>query len=181
MKPNYFGVDDVMKWKPCYSRKEVIGLFGRRCSVTLVDILTSEKLSDADALWCACKARDDRQRRLFACDCAESVVHLTDDPRAAVCIAVARRYADGLATGEELCVVAAAATNASFAASSAVSAYAAYAAAAAADAAAAYAAAAAAYAAAAAAYAASSADAADAGRETQRNALLMLALAGEIQ
>lgn len=47
--------------------------------------------------WC------DRLLRLFACDCAERVVHLCgDDPRPAQAIAVARRYADGEATEDEL-------------------------------------------------------------------------------
>ena len=164
-----YTVDDVMKWRPCYKRAKVKGLFDRRRSVTLVDMLSSAKLDDSDAIWCACRAMGDRQRRLFACDCAESVVHLATDPRVAECIAVARRYADGLATGEELRAARADAY-------AAVYAYAANAANAAAYAAAAYAAAAAAaddaYAAAAYAYA---------GRETQRNALLTLALAGEIQ
>ena len=167
-----YTVDDVMKWRPCYSRAKVKKLFGRRRSVTLVDMLSSGELSDHDAIWCACRAMDDRQRRLFACDCADSVVRLTTDPRAAVCIAVARRYADGLATSEELRTACAAADAAAACA-------AAYDAACAAAYAAAYDAA---YAADAAAYAAACVAAyADAGRETQRNALLMLALAGEIQ
>jgi len=200
-----YTVDDVMKWQPCYKREEVIGLFGLRRAVTLVDILSSGELSDADAIWCACRAMDDRRRRLFACDCAESVVHLATDPRVAECIAVARRYVDGLATGEELRAARAAARAAAYAyAAAAARAAAAYAAdaayayaadaayaarAAAADAARAAAADAAyadtAYAAYAdtayAAYAAYADTAYAAGRETQRNALLMLALAGEIQ
>ena len=157
-----YTVDDVMKWNPCYKRAKVKELFGWRRSVTLVDMLSSAKLDDPDAIWCACRAMGDRQRRLFACDCAESVVHLATDPRVAECIAVARRYADGLATGEELRAARADAYDAVAAVSAAAT----------------YAADAATYAAAAAAYAAR---AADAGRETQRNALLMLALAGEIQ
>ena len=157
-----YTVDDVMKWRPCYKRAKVKGLFDRRRSVTLIDILCAEELSDPDAIWCACRAMGDRQRRLFACDCAESVVHLATDPRVAECIAVARRYADGLATGEELRAARADAYDAVAAVSAAAT----------------YAADAATYAAAAAAYAAR---AADAGRETQRNALLTLALAGEIQ
>ena len=156
-----YTVDDVMKWNPCYKREEVIELFGRRRSVTLVDMLSSAKLDDSDAIWCACRAMGDRQRRLFACDCAESVVHLATDPRVAECIAVARRYADGLATGEELRTARAAADDAYAYAADAARAAAAYAADAADDDA---------------AYVAYAA-----GRETQRNALLMLALAGEIQ
>jgi hypothetical protein len=40
--------------------------------------------------------------RLFACDCAERVEHLAKDERSANAIAVARRYAHGKATKEEL-------------------------------------------------------------------------------
>jgi len=188
-----YTVDDVMKWKPCCRGANIKGLFDRRRSVTLVDMLSSAKLDDSEAIWCACRAMDDRQHRLFACDSAESVVHLTTDLGVAACIAVSRRYADGLATDKELCRASSAASAACAAAASAdsaaasddatyASADAAYASADAADAAACSAACsadddaddacadAAAYAA---AYAAE--------RETQRHALLALALAGEIQ
>ena len=42
----------------------------------------------------------DRPLRIFACDCAEAAKPA--DPRSLAAIAVARRYADGLATVEEL-------------------------------------------------------------------------------
>jgi hypothetical protein len=177
-----YTVDDVMKWKPCCRGANIKGLFDRRRSVTLVDMLSSAKLDDSEAIWCACRAMDDRQHRLFACDSAESVVHLTTDLGVAACIAVSRRYADGLATDKELCraaASAAASASASEAASEAaadadafsldadvVSSYAAEASAAASEAYASEAACAAVY---------------DAERETQRHALLALALAGEIQ
>jgi hypothetical protein len=193
-----YTVATIMGWEPCYNLAEVKELFGRRRSATLVDILSSAKLDDYDAIWCAFRAMDARQQRLFGCDCAESVVHLTTDPRVAACIAVARLYADGLATDEELRAASAAAYAAAYAPSAAPSA------AHAAHASAAHAAAsAAAHAADDAAYAAHAADAAYAAayapsttsyaayaahgvtyaaeRETQRHALLALALAGEIQ
>jgi hypothetical protein len=130
---------------------------------------------------------DARQQRLFGCDCAESVVHLTTDPRVAKCIAVSRRHADGLATGEELRAVTnvvnaaayvADATNAVYAATRAAFHSAATAKSATPAAAASYAASAAA---AAAAFDADSKAVYDAEREKQRHALLALALAGEIQ
>jgi len=44
-----------------------------------------------------------RTQRLFACDCAEAVVHLCGaDPRPAEAIRVARLYAHGMASGKEL-------------------------------------------------------------------------------
>ena len=45
---------------------------------------------------------NERTARLFACDCAERVVHLNDDPRVQACIDIARRYANGQATLNEL-------------------------------------------------------------------------------
>ncbi len=42
----------------------------------------------------------DRLLRIFACDCAEAAS--PTDPRSLAAVAVARRYADGLATVEEL-------------------------------------------------------------------------------
>jgi hypothetical protein len=45
----------------------------------------------------------ERTARLFACDCAERVVHLCgDDPRPRETIRIARLYADGQATDKEL-------------------------------------------------------------------------------
>jgi hypothetical protein len=63
---------------------------------------------------------DDRIARLFACDCAERVVHLCgddprgDDPRPRQAIDTARRYAEGEATDEELHIAAAAARAAAW-------------------------------------------------------------------
>ena len=45
---------------------------------------------------------DDRAARLFACWCAEQVVHLDPDPRVKNAIRVARRFANGRATQREL-------------------------------------------------------------------------------
>ena len=56
-----------------------------------------------------CEGWNERTARLFACDCAERVVHLNPDPRVRECIAVARRYADGEATDVELAAARAAA------------------------------------------------------------------------
>jgi hypothetical protein len=45
---------------------------------------------------------NERTARLFACDCAERVTHLDKSGTAAQTIAVARRYANGLASADEL-------------------------------------------------------------------------------
>ena len=47
-------------------------------------------------------AWSDRTARLFACDCAERVLHLADDPRCATAIEVARRFANDEANEAEL-------------------------------------------------------------------------------
>ena len=70
-----------------------------------------------DALW-ALRACDgiDKAARLFACDMAASVVHLTNDARCDTAIAVARRFAHGTATSDELAAAWAAAWDAAWAA-----------------------------------------------------------------
>jgi len=67
----------------------------------ITTILDSNGLDDA--LWCL-RAVDGHQReiRLFAVDCARSVQHLMTDARSIAAIDVAERYADGLATDDEL-------------------------------------------------------------------------------
>lgn len=45
---------------------------------------------------------NEQTARLFACDCAESVVHLANDKRSVEAIRVSRRYAFGLASASEL-------------------------------------------------------------------------------
>jgi hypothetical protein len=44
----------------------------------------------------------DKEKRLMACDFAESVVHLAKDERSVNAIKVSRNYANGIATKEEL-------------------------------------------------------------------------------
>ncbi|HVE17244.1 MAG TPA: Imm5 family immunity protein [Chthoniobacterales bacterium] len=80
-----------------------------------------------DALWALRgvvpeqEAARDRLARLFACDCAESVLHLyekdyPEDKRPREAIRVARAFAEGKATREELAAARAAARDAARAA-----------------------------------------------------------------
>ena len=56
-----------------------------------------------DALWCLRAVEGHRKSmRLFAVECARSVQHLKTDPRSIAAIDVAERYANGLATDDEL-------------------------------------------------------------------------------
>jgi hypothetical protein len=61
----------------------------------------------------------EKEIRLMACDFAESVVHLAQDERSVNAIKVARNYANGLATKEELNAARTAAQEANWAASTA--------------------------------------------------------------
>ena len=57
----------------------------------------------ADALWCArAEPQHERVWRLFAVWCARQVQHLMTDPRSLAALDVAERYANGMATDEEL-------------------------------------------------------------------------------
>ena len=69
--------------------------------LSLLTILESNGLNDA--LW-ALRAVDgfEKEKRLMACDFAESVVHLANDERCVNAIKVSRNYANGIATKEEL-------------------------------------------------------------------------------
>ena len=112
-----YSVADILAWNPCerYTEQSLGTMFGRRKSVSLVDILSAD-ISDEDAIWAAYHAMDDRQRRLFACDCAESVLPLANDPRSTDAVRVARLYAYGMATEAELAAAWAAASDAAGAA-----------------------------------------------------------------
>lgn len=69
--------------------------------LAITTILDSNGLDDA--LWCL-RAVDGHQRemRLYAVDCARRVRHLMTDLRSIAAMDVAERYADGLATDQEL-------------------------------------------------------------------------------
>ena len=104
-------VDDVLALHPCgrYDRDALKKLFGRRERATLEQIIGCKKVPAEDRLWAALKGPwlDDRQRRLFACDCAERVLPIWEkkypgDKRPRQTIEVARRFARGEATNEEL-------------------------------------------------------------------------------
>lgn len=104
MKMKHYTIQDILSWNPCsrYTEKSLQKLFGKRRSVTLVDILCAD-ISDLDAIWAACHAVDDeRQLRLFICDCVEAVIELTSDTRISEAIRVARLYAYGRSTVAEL-------------------------------------------------------------------------------
>ncbi len=69
--------------------------------LSIITILDSNGLDDA--LWCLRAVEGcDREIRLYAVWCARQVQHLMTDPRSVAALDVAERYANGMATDEEL-------------------------------------------------------------------------------
>ena len=189
----------MMSYRPCrdnYPLGRVKKLWDGRVYLEYREIAGLD-IPALDRLWALRKFMTNRQLHIFACDVAESVLHLVpegeDRPRNA--IEIRRRWLRGEASDDERSAAAAAADAAAYADASAAAAAAADAAAyadasadaaayadasaaayAAADAAAAAAAAAAAYAAAAAAAYADAAAAADAARLEQREKNVQMAV-----
>jgi hypothetical protein len=70
-------------------------------SLPLLTVLDSNGLDDC--LWCLRTVPEhDKEWRLFAVWCARKVQHLMTDPRSLSALDVAERFANGLATQEEL-------------------------------------------------------------------------------
>lgn len=79
--------------------------------LSLLTILDSNGVEDT--LWCMRVVTGyNRELRLFAVWCARQVQHLMTDPRSIAALDVAERYANGLATDEELQVARARAARA---------------------------------------------------------------------
>ena len=110
-------IDQVMRWRPCldYPQKRINSLFSGRESLSWEDVVALD-IPTEDKLWAL--LREDfipaRELHLLACDFAEKVLHLTDDPRCAEAIRVKRLWVDGKATYEELAAALAAARAAAW-------------------------------------------------------------------
>ena len=95
--------------------------YARKAQIPIRFILESNGLDDA--LWSLrCVEGRDREIRLFAVWCARQVQHMMTDPRSVAALDVAERFAQGLATAEELDAAQAAALDALAAASDALAA-----------------------------------------------------------
>jgi hypothetical protein len=115
-------VSDIMDARPCsdYPRSRVDKLWAGRESLTPREIAALE-IQVQDRLWALIKCcLDGRQRRLFACECAERALTLIDnpDPRSVEAIRVARAYAVGEATDQQLAAARAEAWDAAWDAAS---------------------------------------------------------------
>jgi len=96
----------IREHSPCETGwKKLLNNLGKKKAddepVSIAFILESNGIDDA--LWCL-RAVDGYQRemRLFVVDCARSAVHFTNDERSIAAIDVSERYADGLASEDEL-------------------------------------------------------------------------------
>jgi Membrane protein involved in colicin uptake len=113
-------LNKIKEHDPCESgwRKLLNHLGKTEADDELLPFLTIlESNGIKDAVWSLRTCEDERAVRLFACDCAESVLHIFEEahpnddcPRKA--IEVARKYANGEATQEELDAAAYAAEDA---------------------------------------------------------------------
>ena len=99
------------EWRACYSNARLAELFDR--PHTLLEVLTRrdgpwERVSGEHRVWVAMQSLGNRDRRLFACECAEAVIRQESAagrptaPTSAEAVAVARRFASVAATDEEL-------------------------------------------------------------------------------
>lgn len=103
-------IDQVMEWGPCleYTKEKVTALFGKRKTLSAKQIL-SLKIPAKDHLWAVLRNDffDDKNLRLMACDFAFEVLPIFEkafpgDNRPRLAIETARRFANGLASSEEI-------------------------------------------------------------------------------
>ncbi len=106
-------IDQVLAWEPCYSAARIEKLFAGRPALSAGDIVAL-KISTEDKIWALLHNEflADRQMHALACDFAERVAHLSDDPRVSAAIAAKRAWLRGEITDEELTAARDAAGNA---------------------------------------------------------------------
>jgi len=97
-------VEDIMKHEPCYTRERIIELWAGRESLSFSDVAKLD-IPGVDKVWAGVYCyMDDRQRRLFAVQCARRALSRVEspDPRSVAACDVAERFANGEASIEEL-------------------------------------------------------------------------------
>jgi hypothetical protein len=123
-------LEKLKEWEACYydeftdvadADEMLLRWSGGRRSMSVLEVMELDAVSVEDRLWVAIRALNKKDRRLFACDCAEHVLpiyekYYPDDSRPREAIETMRRYARGEATKEELEI----ANNAAYAAANAV-------------------------------------------------------------
>jgi hypothetical protein len=112
-----FTISDIRSWKPCHDPARWLPAGQTDWRGTALDVLRHPKIPPADKLWCVLREDciDARTLRLFAVWCAREALKLVaqPDPRSVAACDVAERYANGLATADEMAAAWAAAWAAS--------------------------------------------------------------------
>src|SRR5574343_735474 len=102
----YTTLNAIAAYRPCVSGwKTLLRFLGKTGGddekLALLTILESNGVEDA--VWCFRAVEGyDREKRLFAVWCARQVQHLMTDPRSIEALDVAEKFANGLASQEEL-------------------------------------------------------------------------------
>jgi len=107
-------LEQLRECKPCY---DPVKYLPEGWKGTVIDILNIENCPAEDRIWMVTRKGlfyTDRELRLFACECAERALSRIEnpDPRSVEAIRVARLYANGEATKDELAAAYAAAAAA---------------------------------------------------------------------
>lgn len=104
-------IADIRNLRPCY---DPIKFLPETWSGTIIDILDIKECSFEDRLWVILNTEfvSDKLMRLFSVWCARQVQHLMTDARSIVALDVAEKFANGLATKDELFAASAAASAA---------------------------------------------------------------------
>ena len=94
-------IADIRNLRPCH---DPIKFLPETWSGTIIDILDIKECSFEDRLWVILHTEfvSDKLMRLFAVWCARQVQHLMTDARSIVALDVAEKFANGLATKDEL-------------------------------------------------------------------------------
>ena len=103
-------VDSVLALNPCsgWRRKRIEAWFAGRKYALASTALRDDAIPRDDRLWLGISLMDKRQQRLFSCDCAERALNRErargrePGERSWNALVVARRFANGEATREEL-------------------------------------------------------------------------------
>ena len=101
-------INDLLGLKPCYDENKICALARGRTEFNALDVLRLD-IPTQDKFWVVLRPEllDERTARLFACNCAEHVLHLYErdypnDKRPCNAIGVGRRFANGAATEDKL-------------------------------------------------------------------------------